>query len=74
MKKDSKFYEVFKEWFLKIEGMDHFVASTIVIIGMLATHIHGFWAYALPIMDYIMGAGTFYIGWREGKKSKGEKQ
>lgn len=70
----KKFYKTFKEWFLKIEGVNHFVTTTIVIIGMLLTHIHGFWAYFLPITDYIMGVGTFYIGWREGKDSdKNEK-
>lgn len=66
-------YETFKEWFLKIEGVDHFVFSTVTVIGLVSTHVHSFWAYFLPIVDYIMGLGTFYIGWREGEENDTEE-
>jgi hypothetical protein len=64
----DKAYQIFKEWFLKFEGANHFVSTTIVVVGMILTGVHQVWPYILPALDYIAGIGTFYIGWREGKE------
>lgn len=67
MKKHIKFLGHFAEWFLKFEGSWHFVGSTWTIIMLIMAHDYHKVAWFLPIMDYIMGAGTLFAGWLLGK-------
>jgi hypothetical protein len=58
----------FAEIFLKIEGIWHFIGSTIAVIMLVYQHDYNFSAWFAPMADYIMGAGTFMCGWWLGEE------
>ena len=69
----KKFVRMIASYFLMFEGIWHFVVSTVAIVGLIAHHQFGFFAWLTPVWDYLMGVGTFLVGYvfkRNAKEAK----
>lgn len=44
------------------EGVEHYVVSSIAIVGLICKHEFTFFAWFTPIWDYLMGTISILIG------------
>ena len=72
IKKIIELLKIVLPYFAMIEGIDHFVISTIAVIGLWYNHDLTFFSLFTPVIDYIFGIGTFATGFifRNKKKKK----
>lgn len=54
----AKIWSWFKKvagFFIMFEGAEHYVTSTISVVGMIHQHVTAISAWFLPCWDYVMG-------------------
>lgn len=58
----KKLIKTLVSYFLMFEGIDHFIISTISVVGLVHLHTYNWASWFSPIVDYVMGAGTLLSG------------
>lgn len=54
----NKLWNWFKKvagFFMMFEGAEHYVTSTVAVLGLVHQHIYAISAWFLPCWDYVMG-------------------